>query len=74
MAELVRDHKEAWDLSCYKRENSVQARCYIDAVKVLRELVALYCPTGDGRPTQLWKRARSIAGAADSGEGKGAKP
>lgn len=68
MAEPVRDHKEAWDIACYKSANSPSARCYIDAVKTLRALVDIYCPTGDGRPMRLWRRARAIAGAADSAE------
>lgn len=37
-SDLVIDHKDAWDLAHFKRENSNMARCYIDAVNVLREL------------------------------------
>jgi hypothetical protein len=37
-ADPVLDHNEAWSLAHYKREHSNMARCYIDAINVLREL------------------------------------
>lgn len=32
----VINHDEAWSLACYKREHSNMARCYIEAVDLLR--------------------------------------
>lgn len=37
MAETPINHKEAWDLACFRRDESNLARCYIDAVELLRK-------------------------------------
>ena len=38
------DHKEAWDLAHFKRENSNLARCYIELHYLLRELTDIEGP------------------------------
>jgi hypothetical protein len=38
-ANVVLDHGEAWNVACFRREESNLARCYIDAIHVLRMVV-----------------------------------
>ena len=51
-----------WDVACFRKDSSNLARCYIEAVRAIREYVAA---RDSGESQKGWRQLQEIAGAAN---------